>query len=267
MGLPKIDRVSAHLVLTKKRIIFPAGRSLPMKKMLAVLAIGIIFLLGRSSAYAQTGQEHVHSHFSPGTGTPGSGGAAPDTHDQQATGTQGHQHSGLHQHPSTPHKGLSLSPEQREKLRDMRRRFTGQNAQLIGAIVAKRLELQSLWTDPKTDPKIILEKAKELAFLESQLREKVMETKVEARTLLTPDQISRWTPRWLSASHSMNRFGDVLVEGGRMHRRRDGMSGEGHGMMRGHGMSGHGSLMQGEGMLGCGCGKMQGGGMMGHGHP
>jgi Spy/CpxP family protein refolding chaperone len=91
-------------------------------------------------------------------------------------------------------KWSSLTPEQQTKLQELRRSFREENAKLIGALVTKRLELQSLWTDPKADPKAILDKEKELRELQNQLKDKGIQMKLEARKFLTPEQIANFGP-------------------------------------------------------------------------
>lgn len=95
-----------------------------------------------------------------------------------------------------PGKENPLTPEQKTKFQELRRKFREENAQLIGAIVTKRLELQSLWTDPKADSNAILAKEKELRSLQNQMRDKVVQMKLEARKFLTPEQIANWKPGW-----------------------------------------------------------------------
>jgi Spy/CpxP family protein refolding chaperone len=88
-------------------------------------------------------------------------------------------------------KRLNLTPEQKEKFQGLRRKFIGENAQLIGGLVAKRLELRSLWTDPKADSQAILAKEKELRDLQNRMRDKIIQYKLEARNSLTPEQIEK----------------------------------------------------------------------------
>ena len=86
---------------------------------------------------------------------------------------------------------LNLTPEQKVKFRELRRKFIGENAQLIGGLVAKRLELRSLWTDPKADSKTILAKERELRDLKNRMKDKVVQYKLEFRKSLTPEQIEK----------------------------------------------------------------------------
>jgi Spy/CpxP family protein refolding chaperone len=63
-------------------------------------------------------------------------------------------------------------------------------------MVTKRLELRSLWTDPKADPKAILDKENELGNLQNQMRDKVVQFKLEARKILTPEQLAEFGSHW-----------------------------------------------------------------------
>ena len=101
-------------------------------------------------------------------------------------------HGWMHGEKSwSPGKRLNLTPEQKVKFQELRRKFVGENAQLIGGLVAKRLELRSLWTDPKVDSQAILAKEKELRDLQSRMRDKIIQYKLEARNSLTPEQIEK----------------------------------------------------------------------------
>jgi Spy/CpxP family protein refolding chaperone len=152
-------------------------------------------------------------------------------------------HEGSHQHPqesAAPGQDFSLTPEQKSKVQDLRRKFQLENAQLIGALVAKRIELHALWSDPKADPKAIMEKEKEQASFQFQLREKMVQSKLEARKFLTPEQMSHFGRHW----------------------------GRGFGKMMGHGgMMGHQGMMAPGGRMGSGgkcCCRMGSGHGMGH---
>jgi Spy/CpxP family protein refolding chaperone len=93
-----------------------------------------------------------------------------------------------------PAKDHPLTPEQKTKFQELRQRFSGENAKLTGAIVTKRLELRSLWTDPKVDSKAILDKERELRDLQNQMRDKAVQMRLEARKFLTPEQITNFGP-------------------------------------------------------------------------
>jgi len=102
-------------------------------------------------------------------------------------------HRGMHESWG-PAKDYPLTPDQKAKFQELRRKFRDENAKLIGAMVTKRLELQSLWTDPKTDPKAILDKERELRDLQNQMKDKAVQMRLEARKFLTPEQIENWKP-------------------------------------------------------------------------
>jgi Spy/CpxP family protein refolding chaperone len=159
-----------------------------MKKMIVTLGLVAVMLLGVTYVYAQ----------GPGMG-PG--------------------HRGMHESWG-PGKDYSLTSEQKTKFQELRRKFRGENAKLIGAIVTKKLELRSLWTDPKADSKAILDKEKELRDLQNQMRDKAVQMRLEARKFLTPEQIENWKP-----GRGMDR------SFGRGH-----MKGYDHGMGQGYGM-------------------------------
>jgi Spy/CpxP family protein refolding chaperone len=86
--------------------------------------------------------------------------------------------------------------------------------------VTKRLELQSLWTNPKAESKAILDKEKEVRNLQNQMKDKSLQMKLEARNFLTPEQIAEFGSR-----------GGMGPGFGRGH-----MMGHGRGMGPGHGM-------------------------------
>ncbi len=128
-------------------------------------------------------------------------------------------------------KWSSLTPEQRTKFQELRQKFNDETAQLRGAILTKRLELRSLWSNPKADPKAILSKENELTTLQDQLRDKAVHFKVEARSILTPEQIAQFGSGW-GREPGFGR-GHMMDYGYGMGR---GEMGPGYGMGPGHGM-------------------------------
>jgi len=136
----------------------------PMKKTLLALSLVTVLILGVTYVYAQ----------GPGRG-PGSRGEPC-------------WESGV------PGKASRLTPEQEAKFQELRQKFNEETAQLRGALVTKRLELQSLWTNPTSDSKAIMEKERELRDLQNQMRDKDVQFKLEARNILTPEQIEEFGP-------------------------------------------------------------------------
>ena len=161
-----------------------------MKKTLLALSLVTVLILGVTYVYAQ----------GPGFG-PGHRGMAS----QESGG---------------PGKWSSLTPEQKTKFQELRQKFNEETAQLRGSILTKRLELQSLWSNPKADSKAILDKEKELRTLQNQMKDKMVQYRLEARNFLTPEQITEFG-QGRGMGHG---FG------------RDRMMGHGRGMGPGHGM-------------------------------
>ncbi len=165
-----------------------------MKKTLLALSLVTVLILGVTYVYAQ----------GPGYG-PGRG---PGWKGERCWESE------------NPGKFSSLTPEQKTKFQELRRKFNDETAQLRGALVTKRLELQSLWTNPKAESKAIMDKEKELRNLQNQMKDKSLQMKLEARNFLTPEQIAEFGSR--------GRMGPGF---GRGH-----MMGHGRGMGPGHGM-------------------------------
>lgn len=161
-----------------------------MKKTITILGLVALMLLGVTYVYAQ-GQG-----FGPG------------------------HRGGPYWDSPNPGKWSTLTPEQKTKFQELRQKFNEETAQLRGAILTKRLELRSLWTNPKADPKAIMDKEKELRDLQNQIGDKVIQFKLEVRKFLTPEQITEF-----GQGH---RMGPGF---GRGH-----MMGQGQGMGRGYGM-------------------------------
>ena len=176
-----------------------------MKKIMTAMGLVMILIFGVTYAYAHdAGVDPGHK----GTG---------------------HSHGGWGQG-----KGLSLTPEQKAKFQEIRRNFRRDNAQLIGSLVAKKIELHALWTDPKADSKTILDKTTELRDVQNQLRDKFVGAMLEARKSLTPEQIAHWKPDWMWRHGRRNGHGMMMR----------------HGRMMGHeGMMEHGGMMGHEGMM------------------
>ena len=148
-------------------------------------------------------------------------GHGPGHGSEHQESVHGRGHGEMRHHESgSAGKDLSLTAEQKAKFQELRRKFISENAQIIGDLVAKRLELQSLWTDPKAESKAVMDKEKELRDLQNQMRDKGIQMKLETRKFLTPEQIAQ--------------FGEHRGWG------RGGMMGPGRGMGMGRGMGGMG---------------------------
>ena len=163
-----------------------------MKKTLLVLSLITVLILGVTYVYAKD----------PGDG-PGRGPGWLGEHCRES---------------GDPGRFSNLTPEQKTKFQELRRKYVEETAQLRGALVTKRVELESLWTNPNADPKAIMDKEKELRDLQNQMKDKALQMKLEARKFLTPEQIQE--------------SGQGMGRGfGRGH-----MMGDARGMGPGHGM-------------------------------
>jgi Spy/CpxP family protein refolding chaperone len=168
-----------------------------MKKKVVVLGLVAVMVLGVAYAFAQ----------GPGTG-PGPGRKAGWGQDRWS----------------------SLTPEQQTKVQELRQKFNDETAQLRGTMLTKRLELQSLWRNPNADSKAIQDKEKEFRSLRDQMRDKAVQFKLEARKILTPEQLSEFGP-----GLGMGRgFGERHMRGYGRGWHRGGM-GPGYGMGSGYG--------------------------------
>jgi Spy/CpxP family protein refolding chaperone len=132
-----------------------------MKKAMIVLGLVMVMLFGVSYVYAQEKSDPPRHGWIHGEKSWGQG------------------------------KRLNLTPEQKARFQELRRKFIVENAQLIGDLVAKRLELRSLWTDPKADSQAILAKERELRGLKNRMKDKIVQYRLEARNSLTPEQIEK----------------------------------------------------------------------------
>ena len=133
-----------------------------MKKAIIALGLAMVMFLGISYIYAQEQSDPPRHGWMHGEKSWGQG------------------------------KRFNLTDEQKEKFQELRRKFIEQNAQLIGELMAKRLELRSLWTDPKADSKTILAKEREFGELKNQMRDKAIQRILEVRNSLTPEQIEKF---------------------------------------------------------------------------
>jgi Spy/CpxP family protein refolding chaperone len=152
-----------------------------MKKTILALSLITVLILGVTYVYAQN----------PGHG-PG--------HGPGWKGERGWE-------SENPGRFSNLTPEQKAKFQELHRKFNEETAQLRGALVTKRIELQSLWTNPNADPKAIVDKEKELRNLQNQMKDKALQVKLEARKFLTPEQIQEsgtGMGRGLARGHMMS---------------------------------------------------------------
>ncbi len=88
---------------------------------------------------------------------------------------------------------LNLTPEQNQKLKEMREGLRKETIPLRNEMMSKRFELRALWMQANPDEGKILAKQKEIHALRSDLQEKITRGRLEMRKVLTPDQQAQLT--------------------------------------------------------------------------
>ena len=132
-----------------------------MKKTLVVLGLVAVMFLGVSYVYARGSGFGSGRGVGAGPGNcPGFGGAS------------------------------NLTSEQQTQMRDLRQKHYDEMAPVREKMFSLRQELRTLWSDPKADPKVLQDKERQMSELRDQARDKGVQFRLEARNLLTPDQIS-----------------------------------------------------------------------------
>ena len=89
-------------------------------------------------------------------------------------------------------KGASLTEEQRTQFQELRQKFHSETAKLREQIWAMRQELRTLWSDSNSTADVIMKKEKELRDLQDQMKDKAIQMKLEARNILTPEQLAEF---------------------------------------------------------------------------
>jgi periplasmic protein CpxP/Spy len=83
----------------------------------------------------------------------------------------------------------NLTSEQQAKMQELRQQHHNEIAPLRDNVVRLRQDLRALWSNPTLDSAAIQEKTKEMNALRDQMQDKMVEFRLQARNLLTPDQI------------------------------------------------------------------------------
>ena len=85
----------------------------------------------------------------------------------------------------------NLTAEQSAQMQDCRDSFLKELGPLREELLAKREELQKLWSDPNADPSVIKAKQNEMFDLRSKFQEKATNMRLEMRKVLTPEQVAQ----------------------------------------------------------------------------
>ncbi len=89
---------------------------------------------------------------------------------------------------------MNLTEAQMEKLRELRESYLQDTLTWRNERLVQRYHLRNMLRDPKVDAAIILAKQKEISDLEAKIQERTVLFQLEARGILTPEQM-RLLPR------------------------------------------------------------------------
>lgn len=92
-----------------------------------------------------------------------------------------------------PWVALNLTPEQGQKMKDLRNSFFKESIPLRNEMMSKRFELRALWMQANPDEEKILAKQREINVLRTEIEEKATKNRLEMRKILTPEQQDKWT--------------------------------------------------------------------------
>jgi zinc resistance-associated protein len=137
-----------------------------MKQRLACLAVAVLFCTGLLIA------SDAHAQFGKGGGGKGAGRG------------QGF---------NCP-LGVNLTQEQTAKLESLQSAYFKDTATVRSDMYKKELELQSLMLDPNADAGKAKKVQADISALESQVEQKYIQYQIDARKILTPEQIAQLPP-------------------------------------------------------------------------
>jgi Spy/CpxP family protein refolding chaperone len=89
---------------------------------------------------------------------------------------------------------LNLTKEQSGQIQSIRTEYQKETADLKEAIRTKKASLDERFRDPKASEKQILAAQEEVAALKAKKRQKTMQARLKARSILTPEQIRNIPP-------------------------------------------------------------------------
>ncbi len=97
--------------------------------------------------------------------------------------------------------GVDLSKEQLDKMWQLKDKFYGDTKDLRYQMFQKRLDMRTLYADPKTDSAALLAKQKELNALRQKMQDKMAEFKIAQRQVLTPEQLQKYSDGSFGRGH------------------------------------------------------------------
>jgi zinc resistance-associated protein len=100
----------------------------------------------------------------------------------------------------------NLTPEQSSKIQALQRAQLNDMAPLQQQLLAKKLELRSLWLAQNPDQAKISALQKDMLNIRGQLQEKATNARFEMRKVLTPEQQAQLTAYGPGMGHGMGRM-------------------------------------------------------------
>lgn len=91
-------------------------------------------------------------------------------------------------------ENLGLSKEQRATVERLEKAYDDEISGVKGRLISKRLELQSLFSNPEIDEETIRARAREVFYLQDECRRIEIDHQLEVRRALTPEQLRNWYP-------------------------------------------------------------------------
>lgn len=108
---------------------------------------------------------------------------------------------------------LNLTPEQSQKIEELRQSRFEEMAAMRDEMAQKRAELRGLWENPNPNQAEILAKERELNQLRGRFQENATRHQFALRGILTPEQIEKMTDRGGCGGFGMGPGGDYCGKG------------------------------------------------------
>ena len=93
-----------------------------------------------------------------------------------------------------PAANLNLTAEQSGKLNSLHQEFLEETLPIRNELASKALEFRTLLASPSTDKTQVKAKQQEMFVLQNKMQEQFLAYRLDAREILTPDQISMLPP-------------------------------------------------------------------------
>jgi Spy/CpxP family protein refolding chaperone len=111
---------------------------------------------------------------------------------------------------------LNLSKDQTDKMRDLWKRYYLDTRSVRFDLMAKRVEMLRIFTDPRTNTAALLTTQNQLSALREKLANRRAQAMIEWRGLLTPEQIEKLDLMMLAHQRMRMMGGGMGIGGGGM---------------------------------------------------